>query len=168
MEKNRNDLDIRRLKYFIVAAEHLNFTSASKECFITQTAMSMHIAKMEEKLGFKLFVRGNRKAVLTPAGAEFYRQARQIVRMYDDAVTYGTGIAEGTEGTVRVLVTSYMDALHYSERFRAFSRACPAVSLEIRIVEPREIGPILRQRGSDLALCWPYDFEIGLPQSHWL
>ena len=39
-------MDIRGLKYFISAAECLNFTRAAKECFITQTAMSQHIANM--------------------------------------------------------------------------------------------------------------------------
>ena len=63
MSKNRNDLDIRSLKYFIAAAEHLNFTSASKECFITQTAMSMHIAKIYAR---GLFIENLRSIVFAP------------------------------------------------------------------------------------------------------
>ncbi|MDR2771118.1 MAG: LysR family transcriptional regulator, partial [Clostridiales Family XIII bacterium] len=50
-------MDIKGLQYFIAAAERLNFTTAAKECYITQTAMSLHISKMEDELGFKLFNR---------------------------------------------------------------------------------------------------------------
>lgn len=64
-------MDIRGLKYFISAAECLNFTRAAKECFITQTAMSQHIANMEKELGFQLFRRNNRNVELTTAGRDF-------------------------------------------------------------------------------------------------
>lgn len=69
-------MDIRGLKYFISAAECLNFTRAAKECFITQTAMSQHIANMEKELGFQLFRRNNRNVELTTAGRDFYEQMK--------------------------------------------------------------------------------------------
>ena len=73
-------MDIRGLQYFISAAECLNFTRAARECYITQTAMSLHIAKMEKELGFQLFSRKNHVVKLTPAGKDFYVRAQRIVR----------------------------------------------------------------------------------------
>ena len=48
-------MDMKSLNYFVHAAETLNFTKAAKECYISQTAISLSIAKMEEELGFMLF-----------------------------------------------------------------------------------------------------------------
>ncbi|HVI39848.1 MAG TPA: LysR family transcriptional regulator [Anaerovoracaceae bacterium] len=65
-------MDIRSLKYFISAAQNLNFTKAASECFITQTAMSLSIAKLEEELNFKLFYRCNHRVKLTDSGEVFF------------------------------------------------------------------------------------------------
>ena len=72
-------MDIRGLRYFISAAECLNFTQAAKECFITQTAMSQHIANMEKELGFQLFRRNNRRVELTAAGRDALLGAELIL-----------------------------------------------------------------------------------------
>ena len=44
------------LKCFAVAAEELNFTRAAKRLYITQQALSNHIAKLEQYFGIKLFL----------------------------------------------------------------------------------------------------------------
>ena len=88
-------MDIRGLKYFIAAAECLNFTKAARECYITQTAMSLHIAKMEEELGFQLFNRNNRTVELTMAGRDFYQRARLVVQTYEEAVCHSRYTACG-------------------------------------------------------------------------
>lgn len=159
MKKNLNDLDIRSLKYFTAAAEDLNFTSAAKKCFITQTAMSMHIAKMEEQLGFQLFQRGGRRVSLTSAGRIFFERAKVLIRQYDDTVALAAGIADGTQGILNVIFTSSLDALYFSSRFEAFHTDNPSIHLRIRIVEPREVDELLSQGEADLAFCWPYDYE---------
>ena len=48
----------RRIEYFLSVAKHLNFTTAARECFVAQAAISQQIKQFEEELGFKLFARG--------------------------------------------------------------------------------------------------------------
>jgi DNA-binding transcriptional LysR family regulator len=50
-------MDINQIKYFLSVAQHLNFTKAAQENFITQPAMSRQISELEKEIGFKLFVR---------------------------------------------------------------------------------------------------------------
>ena len=104
-------MDIRGIKYFISAAECLNFTRAARECFITQTAMSQHIANMEKELGFQLFRRNNRNVELTPAGRDFYEQKRNgylLSVCYEDVGKKSDSFREKNgndqEETVRVKV----------------------------------------------------------------
>ncbi len=56
------------LRYFKTAAEHLSFKAAAEELFVTQAAISQHIKTLENQLGCKLFIRGNREVSLTAQG----------------------------------------------------------------------------------------------------
>lgn len=152
-------MDIRGLKYFITLAECLNFTRAAKECYITQTAMSLHIAKMEEELGFQLFRRDNRNVELTPAGQVFYERARLLIRYYKESVQSAVNTANGNVGTVRAAVSSCIDGLLLMPRFQAFRTRFPDVRLDVKISEPRLILSVLKQKQVDVAICWPYDME---------
>ncbi len=55
---------------FVCAANHLSFTLAAKDLFLTQGAVSSRIKKLEEYLGFKLFLRFNRSIQLTEEGKQ--------------------------------------------------------------------------------------------------
>lgn len=61
-------MNLNQLEYFISAAEHLNFTKAAKECYISQTAMTQQMQALEKTLGVKLFTRDKHHIELTPAG----------------------------------------------------------------------------------------------------
>ena len=95
-------MDIRCLKYFVSVAKHMNFTRAAKECFISQTAMSQHISKMEEELGFKLFYRNNRYVELTPGGKVFLEEATNLLRKFDHAVFWSSVASMDYTGQLRV------------------------------------------------------------------
>ena len=50
-------MNLKQMEYFVAAAEQLNFTRAAKKCFTSQTAMTLHIQSLEQKMGVPLFVR---------------------------------------------------------------------------------------------------------------
>jgi LysR family glycine cleavage system transcriptional activator len=56
------------LRFFAVAARHLNFTRAGREMGISQSAMSQQIGRLEEAVGFRLFNRQARGLTLTAKG----------------------------------------------------------------------------------------------------
>ena len=45
-------MELRQLKYFLSAARNLSFTTAARECYIVQSAMSQQIAALEKELGY--------------------------------------------------------------------------------------------------------------------
>ncbi len=152
-------MDIRGLKYFICAAECLNFTRAAKECYITQTAMSLHIAKMEEELGFQLFNRNNRTVELTMAGKEFYERAKLVLQSYEDAVYHSKNTAEGKTGRVTLMVPSCIEGLVIMPRLKRFREVFPNISLEVRLNSPRYLIESLKRYEVDAILCWSEDME---------
>lgn len=79
-------MQIRQLEYFVAVSEHLNFTKAAKQYYISQTAVTQQIKALEQELGVQLFIRNNRHVELTPAGKTFLGDAKAILRRTRDAV----------------------------------------------------------------------------------
>ena len=122
-------MDIRCLKYFVSVAKHMNFTRAAKECFISQTAMSQHISKMEEELGFKLFYRNNRRVELTPGGKVFLEEATNLLRKFDHAVFWSSVASMDYTGQLRVGFLSYAEKWFLPDLLRVFHHRNPRVEI---------------------------------------
>ncbi|MCQ2452091.1 MAG: LysR family transcriptional regulator, partial [Oscillospiraceae bacterium] len=60
------------IKCFLTLADNLSFTKTAQDMYMTQQAVSKYIARLEEELGFRLFVRTRHYVRLTKAG-EAYR-----------------------------------------------------------------------------------------------
>jgi LysR family glycine cleavage system transcriptional activator len=72
------------LRAFQVAASTLSFTETANQLFVTQAAISHQIKSLEEFLGKKLFVRGNRKLSLTDHGVQYLPFIKQIFSLLQE------------------------------------------------------------------------------------
>ena len=78
-----NELEIRSLRYFVAAAEELNFTRAAARLYVAQQALSREIQRLEARLGMTLFLRTTRRVTLTPDGERLLVRARDLVAAHD-------------------------------------------------------------------------------------
>lgn len=72
------------IKYFIDVVQTHGFTSAAKRNFVSQTAVSTAIAKLEKELGKKLINREVGGISLTDEGKQFYQLAISAIKAYDN------------------------------------------------------------------------------------
>ena len=72
-------MNIQQLKCFVKVSKTLNFTKASQNLFISQTAVSNHIKHLEETLGFHLFIRNKKHVQLTQQGKIFLKSALKVL-----------------------------------------------------------------------------------------
>ena len=72
-------MTLNQLRAFLMVATLGTFSAAAHELQMTQPSISELVKRMEEHYGVKLFVRGARRLVLTPAGTELLPYARQAV-----------------------------------------------------------------------------------------
>lgn len=70
------------VKYFIDVVQTNGFISAAKRNYVSETAVSSAIKKLENELGQKLLNRSAGELSLTPVGKEFYQRAVEIVDLY--------------------------------------------------------------------------------------
>lgn len=60
------------IRCFLSLAETLSFTRTARELYMSQQAVSQHISRLEEEMGFPLFIRTRRTVALTPGGRLAY------------------------------------------------------------------------------------------------
>ena len=78
-------MDFSLLRTFLEVAASGSFVAAADRLFVTQSAVSLRIQRLEEQLGKPLFTRSKAGAVLTPAGMEFEGYAVSLVRGWEAA-----------------------------------------------------------------------------------
>ena len=61
-------MEIDQARYFIAAAQHLNFTRAAEACNVSQPSLTVAIKKLEDEFGGPLFHREARRRLLTGLG----------------------------------------------------------------------------------------------------
>jgi DNA-binding transcriptional LysR family regulator len=78
-----DNLDIRRLRYYVAVAEELHFSRAASRLLVAQQALSRDVRHLEDVIGVRLLDRTTRRVVLTPAGSALLVRAREIIALHD-------------------------------------------------------------------------------------
>ncbi len=69
-----------QILYFLESARQKNITHAASALFVSQQVVSRQIKKLEEEIGFPLFVRNGRQLELTEGGLLFYDFYDRVIR----------------------------------------------------------------------------------------
>ncbi|MFT4268248.1 MAG: LysR family transcriptional regulator, partial [Xenophilus sp.] len=72
------DFDLAQLRTFVAVADAGSLTAAAPRVFLSQSAVSEQLRKLEERAGHPLLVRGKSGAVPTPAGERLLAHARRL------------------------------------------------------------------------------------------
>ena len=74
-------LDTDQLRSFLAIVDAGSFTKAAERVHKTQSAVSMHIRRLEEQLGCALFVKQGRGTRLTAEGENLIDYARRMIQV---------------------------------------------------------------------------------------
>jgi DNA-binding transcriptional LysR family regulator len=97
---NTPNLDPDLLRAFVAVADHRSFTRAAVMLNRTQSAVSMQIKRLEDRLGAELFSRTKANVDLSAAGEGLLGYARRILALNEEAV--GRIAERKVEGVVRL------------------------------------------------------------------
>lgn len=76
-------MDIRVLRYFLAVAREQSFSLAAQRLYLSQPTLSRQLRELEEELGKKLLIRGNKGVTLTEEGMMLRKRAEEIVELLD-------------------------------------------------------------------------------------
>ncbi len=80
-------MEIRVLRYFLAVAREQSISGAAELLHLSQPTLSRQLMDMEEALGKKLFIRGNRRITLTEEGMFLRKRAEEIIDLVDRTET---------------------------------------------------------------------------------
>lgn len=126
-------IDIDQLRTFIAISETGSFTRAAEMVNKTQSAVSMQMKRLEERIERPIFVRDGRASKLTEDGLRLLDYARRIVKL--NMETIAAFSAKELFGRVRLGVPDDYADRYLPEIMARFSRAYPGVELSV-ICEP--------------------------------
>ena len=124
-------MNLKQLQYFALVAEEGQITSAAKQLFIGQPALSYQLKQLEDELGAKLFARQPHGIELTDAGKKLYSYSKQILTLAQNAETEIREIQAGQLGSVRLGSVSSSIGVLPSSRLVAFVKEHPGGALDI-------------------------------------
>jgi DNA-binding transcriptional LysR family regulator len=125
------DIEIRHLRYFVAVAEELHFGRAALRLHLAQPPLSQQIRKLEEILGYPLFLRTSRSVKLTSAGAVFLERARRTLRNVQDDIEEARSIGRGEEGFLRVGFIGSAMLTAVPSMLGRYRRLYPKVNLQL-------------------------------------
>ena len=75
------DINYELYKVFYYVAKTLSFSEASKQLYISQSAVSQSVKSLETKLNQHLFIRSTKKVKLTPEGEVLFKHVEPAINL---------------------------------------------------------------------------------------
>ena len=135
MEPNLRPLDLDAVQAFVLVADLQSFTRAAEALQTTQSAISLKLKRLEERLGRRLLERTPRQVRLSPEGLHFLDPARALLsahehalgRMQSDVTRLAVGISDHIAGSGFPAILMQLNAFD------------PGVVIEVRIGSSRDL-----------------------------
>jgi DNA-binding transcriptional LysR family regulator len=124
----------------VVAAitETGNFARAGEFLGLSPSGVSRSVARLEAKIGVRLFHRGPRSVTLTEEGHRFYAQIRPLLVGLEEAVAEAGGAAHIVRGRLRVSADPWFTRTVLAPRMAEFLQRFPALSVDLMTSNHRE------------------------------
>src|SRR3954468_15046635 len=152
------DLDLRKLRYFVAVADQLHFGRAADELHIAQPVLSRQIRALEQDLGASLFTRDRHGVALTDAGRQLLADAGPLLA---SAHAARRRVSEAARGSRRLTV-GFRAGIPVIPAARAFEARHPDVVVDVQRIEGDDQAPMLLDGRIDVAYVrLPID-ETGL------
>ena len=154
------DINLELYKVFYYVATTLSFSEASRQLFISQSAVSQSIKTLEKKLGHTLFIRSTKKVLLTPEGELLLEHVKPALPMLDEGEALLSGI-NMLKGQLRIGASDTICRYFLIEYFRRFHQSYPDV--RIKVTNSTSIGCVeLLEKGQvNLIVCNSPNSRLG-------
>lgn len=128
-------MDTRQIEYIIKIADEKSITRAAEQLFITQSALSQQLQKLERELDTRLFMRVKSDWTPTPEGEIYLENAREMLRIKQR--TYGAiaDMVNTRKSFLSIGMTPGRGPDMFTHIYPIFHQKFPDVT-----VEPRELS----------------------------
>jgi len=115
-----------------------NFARAAEMLGLTPSAVSRAVARLEARVGVRLFDRNPREVSLTEEGRRFHTQVMPLLAGLDDAATEAAGAATAVRGRLRVSVDPWFARTVLAPKLQKFLARHPELAVDLATSNYRE------------------------------
>jgi len=115
-----------------------NFARAGEALGLTPSGVSRAVARLEVRVGIRLFDRTPRSATLTEEGRRFYNHVMPLLASIEDAASEAAGAAAMVSGKLRVNVDPWFARLVLAPNLQRFLGQYPLLSVDLIVSNHRE------------------------------
>lgn len=149
-------MQLRDVEYIVKIADTQNFTIAAEQLFVSQSALSQSIQRLENELGVKLFNRGPNKVTLTYAGNIFYEESLKILALCSRIQSKMSDICEMKTGMLNVALPRTYMKVYVSKAVRKFRTLYPGIQLVFHELNSARIEELCKKGLVDVGvICLP-------------
>lgn len=124
-------MEIRHLKLVKAIVEDGSITKAISRLHLTQSALSYQLKEVESQIGTKIFLRVNKKLILTKAGEEIYNLAKEILCKLHLSEEKIKQLVFGDTGEIRISTECYTSYHWLPSIMKQFQELYPNIDLKI-------------------------------------
>ena len=155
------EINMREIEVFLAVARNQNISKAAQKLYISQSALSSWISRMEEYCGISLFRRTNRGVVLTPEGEQLYGRLDIDYNRFRIAVEEICGTYKNrSSDTLRIGCLGRLAVMDvFREKQKLFSEQYPEREVKAERFNFHELRDRVLCRGLDLIITLSTDIE---------
>ena len=144
-------MTISQVLYVLEAAGCGSISTAAERLFISQSALSQQIHRLEKELGYDLFVRSSQGLVLTPQGERFCEQAQSVAEVWSQ-FTREVQSAQRAGRHLRIGIGSRVFSNGLFPKIISYFEERPEMEISFITEAGRDFLQSLRQKSLDMAL----------------
>jgi DNA-binding transcriptional LysR family regulator len=148
-------MKIHDLEVFCAVAEEESFVKAARRLYVSQSAVTQLIRKIETELGFPLLIRNKHFVKITAQGKIFYSAAKDIQKRYWQALE-DCSREPGAKQTLRVFYVGPSGAPYLTGALKRFHSLYPDCSIVTRRLRPDQVCGVLESKETNLVFT-PYE-----------
>lgn len=152
------DVDFKQVYVFIKVVELNSFTKAAEVLFMTQSAVSKSILRLEKTLNLQLFVRNTKDVQVTPIGKFIYDQWVPPMRLMYESLSEAYKIEqEGYNFITIATVTTTLKSLYFWPLIQQFQSLYPAITVNTFTDSSESVKAEFLQNNFDILLVPDYE-----------
>lgn len=129
-------MELRQMRYAVMIAQHGNFRHAAEHLYISQSALSQQIKKLEEELGEMLFERHSSGVSLTEPGERFVKKAQGVLERAEEAKSAVKPDEDALSGQLSIGWVPTINSNFFGSLTQDIRTNNPDVSLKINEGQP--------------------------------
>jgi DNA-binding transcriptional LysR family regulator len=143
-------ITLRQLEIFIAVAETAQVTKASKKLFVTQSAVSMALAELENQLGGSLFDRHGRSLLLNARGRFLLPLAKDITCQVSNIETIMSERNDKLDGKIDIVASTTLGNYILPYLIGAFKKVHPNVQVNLLVYNTRYAEKLVFDKEMDV------------------